>query len=291
MKPPPFAYIDPRSVADAVALLAQHGVDAKVLAGGQSLVPLLNFRLVHPVLLVDVNRISALAYIQEQNGALVLGALSRIHAVENSTLVKRHAPLLAEAAALVGHLAIRHRGTIGGNLAHADPASEIPAALLALEGQVVAVGLRGERVIAAGDFFRGPLSTALEPTELLTEVRIPTGPPGSGSAFLEVSRREGDYALVGAGVVLQRDGGRCARARIALCGIAGAPVRARLAEGILERAGVTEEALRSVALAVEEALSPTDDVQASAEYRRHVAGVLTERAVRQAWERAGQRGC
>jgi aerobic carbon-monoxide dehydrogenase medium subunit len=291
MKPPPFAYIDPRSVADAVALLAQHGVDAKVLAGGQSLVPLLNFRLVHPVLLVDVNRISALAYIQEQNGALVLGALSRIHAVESSTLVKRHAPLLAEAAALVGHLAIRHRGTIGGNLAHADPASEIPAALLALEGQVVAVGLRGERVIAAGDFFRGPLSTALEPTELLTEVRIPTGPPGSGSAFLEVSRREGDYALVGAGVVLQRDGGRCARARIALCGIAGAPVRARLAEGILERAGVTEEALRSVALAVEEVLSPTDDVQASAEYRRHVAGVLTERAVRQAWERAGQRGC
>jgi aerobic carbon-monoxide dehydrogenase medium subunit len=290
MKPPPFAYIDPRSVADAVALLAQHGVDAKVLAGGQSLVPLLNLRLVRPVLLVDVNRIPALAYIHEQNGALVLGALSRVHAVESSTLVKRHAPLLAEAAALVGHLAIRHRGTIGGNLAHADPASEIPAALLALEGQVVAAGPRGKRVIAAGDFFRGPLSTALEPTELLTEVRIPTGPPESGSAFLEVSRREGDYALVGSGVVLQRDGGRCARARIALCGIAGTPVRARLAEGILEQAGVTEEALRSVALAIEEVLAPTDDVQASAEYRRHVAGVLTERAVRQAWERAGQRG-
>jgi carbon-monoxide dehydrogenase medium subunit len=289
MKPPPFEYFDPRSVAEAVALLAEHGDRAKVLAGGQSLVPLLNLRLIRPAVLVDVNRIAALAYIREQDGTLALGALTRLHVVESSPALRRHVPLLATAAAHVGHLAIRHRGTIGGNLAHADPASELPAVLLALEGQVVATGPRGERVIAAADFFRGALTTALEPTELVSEVRVPVTPGGSGEAFLQVSRREGDFALAGVGVLIQRaPDGRCARARLGLCGVGDTAVRPREAERILERDGVTEDSLRAAAREVEQAVAPSDDVQASAEYRRHVAGVLTVRAVRQAWARAGQ---
>jgi len=290
MKPAAFQYFDPQSVTDAVARLREHGGAAKVLAGGQSLLPLMNLRLVRPAVVVDINRIASLAYIRESHGTLTLGALTRLSAVEGSDVVRRRVPLLAEAAAHVGHLAIRHRGTIGGNLAHADPASEIPAALLALEGHVVATGPRGERTIAAADLFKGPLTTALDPAELLTEVRVPIDPPGSGSAFLEVSRREGDYALVGVAVLLQKDGGRCARARLGLCGVGGTALRMREAETILESAGVTDDALPAVALAVERAVAPSDDVQASADYRRHVAGVLTVRAVRKAWQRAQEGG-
>jgi len=290
VKPPAFRYVDPRSVADAVGHLQEHGGGAKILAGGQSLLPLMNLRLVRPQVVVDINRISALAYIRETDGVLALGALSRLHAVVGSDAVTRRAPLLAQAAAHVGHLAIRHRGTIGGNLAHADPASEIPAALLALEGQVVATGPRGARTIAAADLFRGPLSSALDPTELLTEVRVPITPPGCGSVFLEVSRRAGDFALAGMGVLLQRDGEQCARVRIAVCGVGGTPLRMREAERILERSSVTEDTLRAAARAVEHAVAPSDDTQASADYRRHVAGVLTVRAVREAWQRAGREG-
>jgi len=241
----------------------------------------MNLRLVRPPVVIDINRISALAYIRETAGVLALGALCRLHAVAGSDAVTRRAPLLAEAAAHVGHLAIRHRGTIGGNLAHADPASEIPAALLALEGEVVATGPRGERTIAAADLFRGPLSSALDPTELLTEVRVPITPSGCGSVFLEGSRRAGDFALAG---------GQCARVRIGVCGVGNTPLRMREAERILERSGVTEDALRAAARAVEQAVAPSDDTQASADYRRHVAGVLTVRAVAQAWQRAGPEG-
>jgi aerobic carbon-monoxide dehydrogenase medium subunit len=288
MKPPAFRYFDPRSVPEAVACLQEHGSGARILAGGQSLLPLMNLRLVRPAVLVDINRIAALTYIRETDGRLALGALSRLHAVEGSDTVRRRAPLLAEAAARVGHLAIRHRGTIGGNLAHADPASEIPAALLALEAQVVATGPRGDRTLSVADFLQGPLSTALDANEVLTEIRVPVEPPGSGSAFVEMSRREGDFALVGVAVFLQRDGGRCRRARIALCGVGGTALRMPDAEGLLAGSGLTDDALRTAARAIQGAVAPSDDVQASVEYRRHVAGVLTVRAVRQAWERAGQ---
>jgi CO/xanthine dehydrogenase FAD-binding subunit len=287
MKPPSFQYFDPRSVPDAVACLQEHGGGARILAGGQSLLPLMNLRLVRPTVLVDINRLATLAYIRESDGRLALGALSRLHEVESSEAVRRRAPLLAEAAAHVGHLAIRHRGTIGGNLAHADPASEIPAALLALEGLVVAEGPRGERILTVAELLRGPLSTALDPDEVLTEVRVPVDPPGSGSAFVEVSRREGDFALVGVAVLLQRDGDRCARARIAFCGVGATALRVRAAEQLLEGSPVTSDTLQAAARAIQGAVAPTGDVQASAEYRRHVVGVLTGRAARQAWQRAG----
>jgi carbon-monoxide dehydrogenase medium subunit len=291
MKPPPFEYADPRTLAEAVALLQQHGDDAKVLAGGQSLVPLLNLRLVRPAVVVDINRIPALEYVRHDNGLLAFGALTRIRVVERSEIVRARVPLLAAAAAKVGHLAIRNRGTIGGNLAHADPASEVPAVLLALEGEVAAIGPRGERTIAARDLFRGPLSTAIESTEILTEVRVPVAATRAGSAFIEVSRREGDFALAGVAALVERgEDGRCVRARIGLCGVGPTALRVPEAERVLEQHGITDEALAEVTRQVQRAVSPPDDVQASAEYRRHVAGVLAARAVRQAWDRTTSAG-
>jgi CO/xanthine dehydrogenase FAD-binding subunit len=288
MKPAPFEYFDPRTPPEAVRLLQQHGEDARVLAGGQSLVPLMNLRLVRPAVLVDINRIPALAYIRADGHTLAFGALTRIHQVATSAVVRERLPLLAEAAALVGHLAIRHRGTVGGNVAHADPASEIPAVILALDGELVAEGPRGQRTVKAGSFFTGLLSTALGPDELLTEVRVPAAPTGSGSSFVEVSRRDGDFALAGAAVLLRRgDGDRCTMARVALCGVAATALRVPEAERILEGQGISDHALRD---AVERAVLPVDDVHASAEYRRHVAGVLVTRAVKQAWQRASQGG-
>ncbi len=289
MKPAPFEYFDPRTPQEAVGLLQQHGEDAKILAGGQSLVPLMNMRLVRPAVLVDINRIPALAYVRAVDHTLALGALTRLHEVATSAAVRTTLPLLAEAAALVGHLAIRHRGTVGGTVAHADPASEIPAVILALEGDLIARGPSGQRSIKARDFFVGLLSTALGPGELLTEVRIPTAPAGSGSAFVEVSRRDGDFALAGAAVLLGRgEGNRCTMARIALCGVGATALRVPEAERALEAQGITDQALRDAARQVERAVDPPGDVHASAEYRRHVAGVLVTRAAKEAWQRASQ---
>lgn len=286
MKPPKFEYHAPATVDEAVALLARYGGEAKVLAGGQSLMPLLNFRLTRPAALVDLNRIAALAGIREHDGQLRFGAMTRQRAIEFSPLVARRLPLLVEATRWVGHLPIRTRGTIGGSIAHADPAAEYPAVLVALEGEVVARGSRGERVIGAADLFQTYLTTSLAPDEVLTEVRLPALEPGSGWAFEEFARRHGDFAIVGIAAVVVLEGGRCRRARLAAAGAGPVSVRLREAEAVLEGEGVGEPAIQRAAEAAARAVEPDSDLHASAEYRRHLTRVLTARALRRAVARA-----
>lgn len=282
MKPPPFEYHDPRTLDDALELLRRHGAEAKILAGGQSLMPLLNFRLSRPAALVDLNRIGALGYIREEDGQLRLGAMTRQRAIEFSPLVRARLPLLHEATTLVGHLPIRTRGTIGGSLAHADPAAELPAVATALEAELVVRGPGGERILRPHEFFLGYLTTALAPDEVLVEVRLPTPPPGTGWAFEEVSRRHGDFALAGIAALLVVDGPRCRMARLAAAGVGPTPQRLRAAEEILEREGVADEPLEAAAARASELVHPDGDIHASADYRRHLTRVLTGRALRRA---------
>jgi carbon-monoxide dehydrogenase medium subunit len=281
MKPPRFEYHAPRSVDEAVALLARYGGDAKPLAGGQSLVPLLNFRLARPAALIDLNRIPALAGIREVDGRVVFGAMTRQRTVEFSPVVTRRLPLLAEATRWVGHLPIRSRGTIGGSLAHADPSAEYPAVLTALDGTVVARGQKGERVLTATELFETYLTTSLGPDELLTEVRLPATPSGAGWAFEEFARRHGDFAIVGIAAALWRDAGRWT-VRLATAGAGPVPVRLREAEGIIERDGVGDKAVVAAAARAAELVQPDSDLHASADYRRNLTRVLTERALRKA---------
>ena len=287
MKPPRFEYLAPTSLDEALAVLGEHGDGAKVLAGGQSLVPLLNFRLVRPTYLVDLNEIPGLAYIRQENGHVVIGALTRQRAVERSALVRERVPLLADAMPQIGHAQIRNRGTIGGSLAHADPAAELPAVVAALEGELVVRSARGARVLRAEEFFVAYLTTAIEPTELVVEVRLPVALPRTGTAFLEVSRRHGDFALVGvAATVTLADDGVCTRCAIALTGVGPTPVVAREAARRLVGAAPTPEVLEDIGRRAASGLQPDGDLHASSQYRKHVASVLTRRALAQAIERA-----
>jgi CO/xanthine dehydrogenase FAD-binding subunit len=287
MKPPRFDYLAPGSVDEAVELLARHGERAKVLAGGQSLVPLLNFRLVRPEFLVDLNRIGALVGIREDDGHLEIGAMTRQRAVERSPLVRARCPLLADAMPLIGHFQIRNRGTVGGSLAHADPAAELPAVVAALGGELIARSARGTRRIAAREFFQGYLTTALAPDELLVGVRLPVAAPGTGTAFLEVSRRHGDFALVGVAAVVTLDAaGTCTRAALALTGVGPTPVVAEAATRRLVGRPPAPELFEEVGRQVAASVTPDSDIHASAEYRQHVAGVLSRRALARAVERA-----
>jgi CO/xanthine dehydrogenase FAD-binding subunit len=288
MKPPSFDYAAPTSVTEAVGLLQQHDGEAKILAGGQSLMPLLNMRLARPGLLVDVARIPELSYIREADGGLAIGAMTRQRAVEHSELVQKRHPLLHTATRHIAHPQNRNQGTVGGSLAHADPAAEYPALALALEARFRAVGPQGERTISAADFFVTYLTTALEPTEVLTEVWLPALAPRTGWSFQEVARRHGDFALAGVVATLTLDGaGRCLPARVVLFGVGATPLRAPDAEQAVrgEKPGrdLFEEAGRRAAAAVDEPLS---DVHASAEYRRDLARVLTRRALTEAAARA-----
>jgi carbon-monoxide dehydrogenase medium subunit len=289
MKPPPFAYHDPTSIEEAVDLLRHYGGDAKVLAGGQSLMPLLNFRLSAPTALVDINRIAALSYIRHEAGQLRVGALTRQRTIEFSALVREHLPLLSEATTLVGHLPIRTRGTIGGSLAHADPAAEYPAVATAVEAELVVQGPKGRRILRPEEFFVGYLTTALTADEVLAEVRFPIPPPTSGWAFAEFARRHGDFALVGIAVLLDGEGERCRRARLATAGVGPAPLRLRAAEQILEHEGLTERSLEAAAVRASELVDPQSDLHASAEFRRHLTHVLTRRALRRARARSQER--
>ena len=287
MKPPPFEYDDPATVDEALALLAEHGDEAKVLAGGQSLVPLLNFRLARPERLVDVNRLEPLVYVRVDDGVLRLGALTRQAAIERSPEVAERVPLLADAIALVGHVQIRNRGTVGGSVAHADPAAELPAALAALEARYHVRSHAGEREIESGEMFVTHLTTALEPDELLAEIEVPLPPPRTGAAFVEFARRHGDFALGGAAVLLTLDdAGTCTRARIGLLAAAPTPVRAYEAEawlvGVrLDEAAAAEAAARAVA-----DVHPTGDIHGGSEYRHALIESLVQRALLQAAERA-----
>jgi CO/xanthine dehydrogenase FAD-binding subunit len=287
VKPPPFEYRAPESLDEALALIEDLGEDARPLAGGQSLIPLLSFRLARPTALVDLAGVSELQSIRIEDSRLVIGAMVRERVAERDEKVRESAPLLAHALPLIGHPAIRSRGTIGGSLAHSDPAAELPAAAVTLDAELIARSrTRGERTISAADFFTGFFSTALEPDELLTEIRIMPAAPGVGYAFEEVARRHGDFAMVGAAAMVRVEDDKIAEARIVLTGVSDVPVRALDSEATLAGALLTDEVLSEAAELTANNLTPPSDIHGSAAYRRHVAGVLIRRAVGTAMRRA-----
>ena len=287
MKPPPFDYSSPDTLEEALAILADVGDEARPLAGGQSLIPLLSLRLARPSHLIDLARIPELKAIETTNGTLTIGAMVRERQAEADEAVHRVAPLLADALPFIGHAAIRSRGTIGGSLSHADPAAELPAVARIVDATLVAQSRdRGSRTIAAADFFTGFFSTALEPDEILTGVQI-TGPaPNTGWAIDEVARRHGDFAMVGAAAMVRLDGGKIAEARVALTGVSDTPLRASEAEQMLAGADPSDQAWTEAAQKAAAALSPAADLHGTSAYRRHVAGVLIQRTLAKAAERA-----
>ncbi|MDR7418829.1 MAG: xanthine dehydrogenase family protein subunit M [Armatimonadota bacterium] len=283
MKAAPFGYLAPASRQEAVDALRRYGPDAKVLAGGQSLVPLLAMRLARPSVLVDLNRVAELAYVRLARGGLTVGAMTRQRTVEHDPRVAERWPLLRAALRWVGHPQIRTRGTIGGSLAHADPAAELPAVALVYGARFVVASSRGERVIPAAEFFTGYLSTALQPDEILTEIRLPVPPPRAGWAFQEIARRHGDFALVGTAALLSGDADRrCIDARLAFIGVSHGPVRIADAEQALIGRRIDAIAAEEVARIVRGTLDPDGDIHASARYRKHVAGVLAARTLLEA---------
>ncbi len=285
MKPPKFRYLVATRVEQALDAL--QSTDAKVIAGGQSLVPMLNFRLLRPALLVDINRLRELDTLEETpSGGLRIGALTRHYAIETSALVKRRCPVLAAAVAHIGHLAIRNRGTLGGSLSHADPAAEHLLMAVLLEATLTLRSVTGSRTIPAGDFIAGALSTRLESHELLASVEYPALAPRTGWGFEEYSRRSGNFALVAAGVLLEAAGGRVTRARIAVAGGANGPIRVPAAESVLRGHACDAAALDAVAAAVKDGSEPTADLHASADLRHHLLDTLVRRACAGAWQRA-----
>ncbi len=279
MKPVPFAYHRPASLEEALALLERYGPDGRVLAGGQSLVPALNMRLAAPAALIDINRLPGLDGISLEPGGLVIGALVRHEAVEDSALVARHAPLIAQAMPHVGHRAIRTRGTVGGSVALADPAAELPACLIALDAMVRVAGRGSRRDIPAQRFFRGIYTTDLAPGEIVTAVVVPPIGPGWSSRFAELTRRHGDFALVGLAAHCRVDGGVIKDARLAFCGVGPAPVRAVRAEAALSGRRLDPDVVAEAGSALDADLDPPGDVHGSPALRRHLARVLLARAV------------
>jgi carbon-monoxide dehydrogenase medium subunit len=288
MKPAPFEYADPRSLSDVVSLLDQHEGEAKVLSGGQSLMPLLNMRLARPELLIDLAKVPDLDYIREADGKLSIGAMTRQRSVEFSQIVRERYPLVRAATMNIAHPQNRNQGTVGGSLAHADPAAEYPALALALDAEFRAFGPSGERIIPASEFFVTYLTTALESNEVLTEVRLPALPTRAGWSFMELTRRHGDFALAGVVATVELDvGGKCAEACIVLFGVGSTPIRAHAAEGALRGMKPDERLFADVAKKASEDLEePLSDVHASSEYRRDLARVLTRRALTEACARA-----
>jgi len=288
VKMPAFCYHRPATVEEAVGLLAERGPDAKVLAGGQSLVPLLALRLSHPAHLVDIGRVAGLDTVDDGPGGFTVGAGVRHSQVELSPVTARVAPLVAAAMPHIGHRAIRNRGTVCGSLAHADPAAELPAVALAVDAELIVRSSAGERTIPAADFFLGYLTSALDDTELLTAVRFPPWPPSTGWSVAEISRRHGDYALVGlAAVVGLGEGGRVQRAALSFLGAGATPVRVTEAERVLVGEHPDPAAFAEAADVVTKTIEPPGDNHATAAYRAHVAGVLTRRCLAEAAERAG----
>jgi carbon-monoxide dehydrogenase medium subunit len=274
LKPAPFAYAKARSVAHAIELLGNN--DARLLAGGQSLIAALNMRLSQPALLVDINGIGGLDQITRTNGHIEIGALVRHAQAARATAIARHAPLIALAVPYIGHPAIRNRGTVGGSIALADPAAELPACLLALDGEVAVAGPQGERTVKAEQFFKGLFETALTPHDVLTAIRVPAAGADSRVGFAEFARRHGDYAMVGLAAWAAKRGNTLADVRLAYFGVGSTPVRARNAERALADGDVD-----AAVAALTGELSPPDDVQASGALRKHLAGVLLRRVAGQ----------
>ncbi|MET0895391.1 MAG: xanthine dehydrogenase family protein subunit M [Acidimicrobiia bacterium] len=283
VKPPPFRYVAPRSLEEALTVLAEHADDAKVLAGGQSMVPLLSLRLASPSVLVDLSHVGGLDGIEADDDTVTIGAMVRQRAAERSDVVQDRVPLLSAALPYIGHPAIRNRGTVGGSIAHADPSAEIPTVALALDAEVVATSAAaGERRIPAADLFEGFLTTSLREDEVLTAVRMPVTAPGTGVAFEEVARRHGDFALVGTAAVVRLADGKVAEARLAVMGVGGTPVRAHAAEAALMGASPGDEAFGAAAESAADGLDPASDLHGSAAYRTHLAKVVVRRALARA---------
>jgi CO/xanthine dehydrogenase FAD-binding subunit len=288
MKPAKFDYYAPSSIEEALELLVRYDGEARVLAGGQSLVPMMNFRLATPAAIVDLNRIASMNFIRQVGDAVLIGAMTRQRTLQFSDVIRRAVPLLQAGIEYVGHLPTRSRGTIGGSIAHADPAAEIPMVLRALEATVLARGPQGDRTIALPDLFVGAMTTSLGSAEILTEIKVPVMPAGAGFAVKEFSRRHGDFAIAAiAAIVMQAADGHLS-VRLSTGGISAVPDRLRSAEEILEREGLTDAAIKRAADAGAEVVEPLSDQNGSADYRRELTRTLTQRAVSEAAQRIGR---
>jgi aerobic carbon-monoxide dehydrogenase medium subunit len=289
MIPPQFAYFAPTTLHDALTLLRHYGSEAKLLSGGQSLIPLMKLRLATPAYLIDINRIPGLEYLQERNGFLRVGALTREADLERSELVRVKYPIVHDTARVIGDPLVRNLATIGGNLAHADPANDHPATLLALAAEVVATGLDGERTIPVAEFFTDFFTTALHPDEILTEIRIPAPSAGSGGAYIKLERKVGDFAIVGVAAQVTIDAtGICTRAGIGLTNVGPTPLQVHSAEAFLQGKRLDQDSIAQAAQLAAEAARPEADLRGSIEYKRDMVRVLTSRALTRALERAGR---
>ena len=287
MIPRSFEYHSPRTLDEAVALLQKLGPEAKLLSGGQSLIPMMKLRLLSPEYIVDINRIPNLDYITESDGHLKIGALAREHELESSEVVKQKFPILADTAKVIADPLVRSQATICGNLAHGDPANDHPATMLALGATVVATGPNGQREIGIEDFFPGLFTTALEPEEILTEIRVPTPPPRSGGAYLKLERKVGDFATAGVAVQITLDeSGACKRAGIGLTNVGMTPIKAKQAETFLNGKQLDDAAIQQAAELAAADSQPMDDIRGSADYKRDLVRVLTARALTTALNRA-----
>jgi len=286
MIPTAFEYFRPANLSEALALLEQYKDDAKLLAGGHSLIPLMKFRLAQPRYVIDLGGVKELAYIRESGDHLLIGAMTRHVEVETSEILRRQCPLLAETAHWIGDVQVRNMGTIGGSLAHADPAADYPAAILALGAELRAVSARGERWIRAEDFFVDMLTTALEPGEILVEVKVPTLKPRTGTAYVKVAQKASGFALCGVAVVLTLDqNGVCQDVAVGITGIASKAYRARAVEDALRGRAVDASTIADASAKAAEGIDPLEDLHASAEYRAHLARVWCRRAIERARER------
>ena len=282
MKPAEFAYFAPRTLEEAIFLLDEHGYEAKLLAGGQSLVPLMNLRLARPAVLVDLNRVDELAFVKSDDDHLTIGAMTRHHTVATSPRIMSGAPLLSHAAGHIGYRAIRYRGTMGGSLAHADPASELPCVAVTLGADIHAVGPNGGRTIRADEFFLDHMTTTLAPDEIVSSVQVPRIRPDERWGFKEFARKVGDFAVVMVAAVLRIGAGRVTSARIGLGGVEAIPRRALAAERVLVGSSAADETIESAAVAAGETVDPMSDIHGSADYRRRLVLTLTRRALQDA---------
>ena len=287
MIPPAFEYLRPKSIPEAITLLQQHGDEAKLLSGGQSLIPMMKLRLARPGFLIDINSIAGLSYIKEEGGFLKIGGLTREAEVEASALVRSKYPLLTDTAAVIADPQVRNLATVGGNLAHGDPANDHPATMVAFGAQIVATGAKGERVIPVEDFFVTLFTTALKPDEILTEIRIPCPPPKSGGAYFKVERKVGDFATAAVAVQLTLDGGGAVqKAGIGLTNVGPTPIKARKAEDFLKGKKPDAATLAQAAQLASDEAQPGSDLRGPAEYKKGLVKELTKRALSRALQRA-----
>ena len=289
MIPPAFEYLRPKTIPEALTFLEQHGDDAKILSGGQSLIPMMKLRLARPAYIVDINRISGLSFIKEEGGFLKIGGLTREADVESSTLVRTKYPLLIDTASVIADPQVRNLATVGGNLAHGDPANDHPAAMLALGAQIVATGKKGERVIPIESFFVSLFTTALQAGEILTEIRIPVPPSKSGGAYLKVERKVGDFATAAVAVQLTLDDkGAVQKAGVGLTNVGPTPLKARKAEDFLRGKKPDAAAIAQAAQLASDDSQPSADLRGPAEYKKGLVKELAKRAISRALERAGK---